>query len=187
MSHISYGDFKIELAVLPLASQVNLAQRGLAHVLGNEVSSKTVSFIRGKVVEGSERKASDVTTEEVKAYRSENETVVLAFEAEARAALVKEIEEGTLGQGRSTSAKPALSKVDTMARAIALEELKEILTKNGLKLPTGEKTLSFSNGDTFTREELISRRLEKHGERIGKEAKKRVDATAKAVAEELDI
>ena len=187
MSHISYGDFQIELTSLPLTSQINLAQRGLAHVLGNEVSSKTVSFIRSKVVAGTDRKASDVTTEEVKAYRAANEAEVLAFEATSREALLIEIKEGTLGQGRGVSAKPSLSKAETVARAIALEELKEILTKSGLKLPTGEKKLTFADGQTFTREELISRRLEKHGDRIAKEAAKRIAATAKIVSDELDI
>jgi predicted phosphoribosyltransferase len=83
--------------------------------------------------------------------------------------------------------KPRVDPVEAAALAIAKREVTEKLRGAGLKVPKKDERVAFANGDSFTMDELVARRLEMHGERINKEAAKHVaelEKRAKRLREE---
>lgn len=162
MSIIEYGTHKIDITKLPEKSVNALIARGLTHFLGNEQASKVAA--KFKDVEG--------TTDEQRA----------TAKAEYVALAVKALHEGTIGN--RTGSGPRGTSVDSVMRGLAEAEVKGILKHNKLSMPSGDKVVKFADGTTLTRAQLIDRRIEKHGERLRKEAeaeiKREERETAKA-------
>ena len=65
-------------------------------------------------------------------------------------------------------------RIDGVARRLARREIAEILRKHALKVAR-TRPIEFADGK-FTMEQLIDRRLAKHGERLRKEARAKVKA-----------
>lgn len=191
MAEISYGDYKFDHAELPMASLVALAQSGLSHELGNVVASGVVADIRKTV---NPEKPSDVTTEAVKAWRAAHPEQVAAFASARVTAKLEAIRNGTLGvsapRGPSASADPLTAEMRKLAR----EQITAILEAAGMKFPgfsgkgDARKALTVTlKGKAFTGDELIANRLDaeypnNNREAIEREAKRNLDARAKAKA-----
>jgi hypothetical protein len=124
--------------VLPEASRKALIGRAISHVLGNEVASIIVGWIRREVIKGTDRKADSVTTAEVQTFRADNAEAVKAMTLAAQDAKVKQILEGTLGVhvGGGSSVDPLTKQMLALAR----DEIKAVFKKQGWKFPTGEET-----------------------------------------------
>ena len=167
---------------LPEASRQGGVQRFINHVFGNEVASQVVGKIKSTLA-GSNGKADSVTTEQVKAYRTANAEAVrtwtLEFQAEKKAAIIN----GQLGIRASSGIV-----IDPLTRemtAIATAELRVLLEKHGLKLPTKDGTI-LVRGQPKSRADLVSAHMAKNHDRIEREAKAKLAADArkaKAVAE----
>lgn len=171
MAQLTYNTITRDVAKLPEASVMALLSRGFSHFLGNEQASKIVSRIRGHLA--GDGKASDVTKESVNAFRDDpaNQERIAAWEKEVIEAALKALDEGTVGV--RTLAGPRVTPLETAMRRQARDEVSTILKANGLKVPTGENTVELQ-GEAFTMEQLIDRRLDKHGDRIRKESEKRL-------------
>lgn len=167
MSKITYGTHTIDTSTLPETSVNSLLTKGLAHFLGNEQSSKATSWM--------ERETAARAKDGKPAPTAEDKAAALAqFVTDAKAALVA----GTVG---ASVRGPRGSAVETIQRALAKAEV--IVTLSSLqpkvKFPKGEETVQFSDGTKLTGEQLIARRLAKHGERLMKEAEAKMKADAR--------
>lgn len=177
MNALTYGDkITVDFVALPEVSQYALAQRGLTHILGNEVASKVHSWAQGEGQAASDDKAV------VKAWKDANPGAITEKTQALQAELVADLLAGELGLRVSG---PRLTPVETIARQMARKEVEDILRANKIKVPKGEDKVKMGE-DEFTLAELISRRLAKYGERIGKsaeaEAKRRAKATEAVTA-----
>lgn len=178
---LSYGDtIKVDFATLPEASQTALAQRGFTHVLGNEVASRIHSWAMGEGQAGSDDKAV------VKAWKESNAAAITSKTSELVADALAALNAGTLGNRVSG---PRLTPVETIARNMAKKEVEDILRANKIAIPktTGkgdarvEGKIKTADGE-FTLGELVSRRLEKFGDRINAAAAKEAAKRAKEAA-----
>jgi hypothetical protein len=164
---INYGEISIDVDSLPAVSTNALLRRGLAHFLGNEQAAKVSAF---------KEKNPEAT-----------ESQVLAYKAECVANAVAALNAGTVG---ANVRGPRGTAIETIMRKIASDEVKTVLAALKVKAPKGEEKVKFANGDSFTMNELIARRLEKHADRITAEANKAMkDAARKAekIAAESDL
>lgn len=175
MDKITYDGNEIDFDSLPAASQVALVTRGVTHFLGNEQASKVSGWAKKIVEDGGEEPADD----EKKAKKAE--FVAAALEA---------LRAGTVGS--RTSAGPRATPFESALRAIAKEEVVNLLRQNKIKVPTKDSTISFK-GEDLTMEQLIARRIANpnHAERLKKEAAAKVresEKRIKALADaELDL
>lgn len=166
---MQYGSHKLDTAKFPQSTIDALIRRGLSHVLGNEASSKVVAFTEGRSKNGVS------FTDQDKA----------AKKLEFQLAFIASMAEGTLGQ--SISRGPRVDPVEAAEHAIAKREVIDVLRGAGLKTPKSEAKVKFADGQEYTMDELVERRLAKHGERITREAAKHVadlDRKAKKAKEE---
>ena len=173
MENFKYGDnVSIDFAALPEVSQVALIQRGLTHVLGNEVASRVHAWAMGEGQANSEDK------EVVKAWKLANASAITSKTSEVQADMVKALTDGTLG---SRTTGPRLTPLETVLNKITRGEVETILRANSIKVPKGDDKVKMPDGE-FTMKELIVRRLAKpeHGDRLRKLAEKEVAAQAKA-------
>lgn len=175
MANLVYNETSVDHGAIPIASLVALAQRGLNHVMQNEVSSKVVGHIRKLV---NPEKASDVTTEQVKAYRAEHDGEISALENSYRAEKWNEINNGTLGE--TTVRGPKVDPLTGEMRKIATALVRKQLAANNLKLSKEQKIVI--RGTEFTLAELVSRRIERDREVIEREAKAALAEAARRMA-----
>jgi len=162
---VTYGDNTFDLATLPPASVAALVRRGIAHYLGNEMASKVTSW----------KEALAKQTPPVVPTDDE----VITKRAEFNAAGLQAIAEGKIGMGRTAGpSKASLTPTEAIVRRLAKEEVIEVLKKNNLVFPRGDKTVSIG-GNAFSAEDLIARRVAQHGERLGKLASAELKAKAK--------
>ncbi len=154
----------IALAELPTNSQVALMLRGLRHLLGNEQASKVSALKEKREKAGEPALAPD-----------EEAATKAGFVADAVAALFA----GTVGVRTGGGVSVSVSPLDKAMRRIALKEVTVVLAQNKLKVPTGDNKLVMPNGTEWTREELITRRLAAHGDRIRTEAEAELKAEAR--------
>jgi hypothetical protein len=165
---ITYGNFELDTALFPPATVDALIRRGVSHILGNEASSKAKAWEESENASRAETagKAGQST------YNPVTDEEKAAKKAEFQAAFVDAMTAGTLGQGAARG--PRVDPVEAAARGIAKREIADVLRGVGLKLPKTDAKVKFTDGQEFTLAELIDRRLEKHGERITREAQKHV-------------
>ncbi len=189
MTHaLTFGtDITRDFNTLPLVSQIALATRGFAHLLGNEQASKVVSKIRGAVVaaspkgaDGSTRKVESVTKDEVQAFRAANPEQIKTWEAAARAEALKDLDEGKLG---TRVAGPRLDPVETEIARLARVDVINTLKAHNLKAPKGDETITFLAGTpqehTRTMAQMVANKIAKNGERYKREAEKAVAEAAR--------
>lgn len=164
---VTYGDQTLDFTKLPPKSLEAMLKRGVSHFLGNEVASK-VSTRKKKA----EADGAPLGEDEAVALRGEFLTAALAA-----------LHEGTVG---TATRGPAADPVDAEADRIAWGEIQTILKSNGSKSEgKGEdRVWKFANGQSFTKDELIERRLTNpdHKDRIFKDAEKAIKAKAKKQA-----
>lgn len=167
---ITSRGYSAVLADMPMTSVVALAQRGFNHVMGNEVASKVKTY-----KDNTENDQSDAAIETfAKAKRDEFMAKIMA---------------GTLGI-RTVGA--AVDPVEAEMEKLASAEITEQLKANGIKwqrdrdasgkvVKGSEAFVALSDGK-FTRDELIERRLAKHGDRLRETAEKNIKARERKLA-----
>jgi len=165
MTTFTYGDLQIDSDKFHPNAVQALLRRGLSHLLGNEQAAKVGP-------ESAWGKANaNATKEQVAAAK-------LAMQQSAIATLY----DGTIGVRASSGPKvdPIMSEMRKLAKAEIVAILATQKTPEGKKVafPTGDKTVTVG-ADTLTGEQLIGRRLAKHGERIKAEASRNIAAQAK--------
>lgn len=165
--------------VLPEPTRQGIISRAMAHIFGNEVASAVVSKIRTTIAETSEpkRKAETVTTDEVKRYRKEKPEQVKTWTDEFQAEKKTAILEGKLGV-RTGGGGAAVDPLTRAMHKIAVDEVTELLSAHGLKMPRGEEVIDLA-GQKLGRGDLIARRLNTNGANIEKEAKAQLAAAAR--------
>jgi len=164
MSIINYGDHEIDTAKLPQASIDALLRRGVSHYLGNEQASKLTAWADAQA----KAEGGSVPTDEQKAARKAE------LVREALAALAA----GTVG---TRVAGPRVEPIEAARNAIAKREVTEILRGAGIKPPKGDEAVKFADGTTKTMAQMVATRLEKFGDRIEKEAQKKLAEDARRV------
>lgn len=175
MTQVTYGAVTVETASLPPVSAEAMIRRGLSHYFGNEQAAK-VTALKDKWIgdKDANPEATPATDEQVSKWL-----------AEARQAAFEKLMAGTVGAGRLTG--PRIDPIESATLAIAKVEVTNILRAAGVKPPKGEETVSLA-GEAFTMAQLIERRLAKEGDRIAKEAAKRVaDQKKKAEKAKADV
>lgn len=175
---LEWGDYKALPSDVPAVSLLALAQRGWVHVFGNECASALVAWRK---------------TDEGKVATDEQ---IAAWLKSRRDAKLKQIMDGELGTKRVASG-PRATGIDAVIRKVVVEWLTAKLGAAGVKLPTGDKTITVGKGDktkSFTREELIAQTVGKAdsvqyapGVTIRAEAERRHKAEADVAGEMEDI
>lgn len=160
-STLSYSDrFSIEMDKLPRQSLHRLASYGLAHYLGNQASAKVTTF-----KDKDENK--DATDEQV-----------AAFKASVQDKMFAAVLDGTMGvhATRTPSQDPEEAEMDRLAKVEVVATLKA----NNIKVPKKDEAVEFASGEKLSMDDLVDRRIAKHGERLRTEAKASLKAKAKA-------
>lgn len=164
---LTYGETTVDFSTLPAKSQEALAKRGLTHFLGNEQAAK-VSGWKAKFAE--DNNGAEPGADEISAKKAE---YVLNA--------VKALMEGTVG---TATRGPAADPIDAEMDRIAKREISIVLKSNGAKFSGkgDERVVTFANGEKFTMEQLVERRLAnvEYAPRIRKEAEKAISNAAKA-------
>lgn len=168
---ITYGDRKVDTASLPEKSIEALLRRGVTHYLGNEQASKVTAKIDKAVSEG-KAEGFVATRDDIKAYREANSDQVGIWMKEVTDSALAALLEGTIGNRAVGTSGPKLAPLDTIVRKVAKAEVIDTLKANGLSTPKGEEKVQFDGGKSFTLDELIDRRIAKHGDRLTAAAKK---------------
>lgn len=189
MNKVTYGDYGFDPAVVPAVSIAALLSRGFSHYLGNEQASKVVSKIE-KVLAGdtAETKAAfgklskDERKAAISTYRKENAASVAAWEKEVRDEAMADLLSGEIG---TSNRGPKVDPVTAAMQAIAKREIGDILKGAGLKYPKAGESVVLG-ADTILAEQLVPRRLAKHGDRIKKEAEKHVADLARKAKQAAD-
>lgn len=148
---LNYTSFSVDAGKLPPVSLHRLASYGLAHYLGNQAASKVVAW--------AEKDENKNATDEQKAAQK------VLFQN----AMVQALLDGTIGQHAARG--PAVDPVEAEMDRIAKAEVVQTLKANNIKVPKGEDKVKFANGNEFTMDELIARRVEKYTDRLTTEAK----------------
>lgn len=184
MSVIKYGETEIETTKLPEASVQALLRRGLSHYLGNEMSSKVVGKVAGHIKSAKEAwgKANEGATADdvTEASFEPSDEVKAAWKAEALAEGLKALAEGTIGnQVRG----PRLDPLETAKLDIVKKEIFAILDANKLARPKkAEDVVVFGDGTSKSLQQMIDNRFANHGDRIAREAEKKVAEDARRLA-----
>lgn len=173
---IEYSGIQIELAKLPEASVMALLRRGVTHYLGNEQASKISSKIEAELnlddsTDAASRKAF------IKDFRVANADLVAKWTSEAIEAALAALRDGTVGQGHARG--PRADTVEGTMTTLAKAEVLAVLRANNIKIPKKDQSIAFANGTTRTMDEMIAKRLKDHGDRLRKEADKKLAEDAK--------
>lgn len=157
---LNYTTHSVDMTKLPPVSLHRLASYGLAHYLGNQAASKVVAF--------AEKPENAGMTDEAKA----------AKKAEFQTQMIAALLDGTIGQHAARG--PAIDPEDAEVERLAKGEVLATLKANNIKAPKKDEVVEFASGEKLTMEDLIDRRVAKHGERLRTEAKASLKAKAKA-------
>lgn len=157
---LNYTTHSIDMSKLPAVSIHRLASYGFAHLLGNQAASKVVAW-------GDKPENANATDEAKAAKKAEFQAVMLAALAD-----------GTIGQHATRG--PAQDPEEAEAERLAKAEVVKTLQDNKIKVPKKDEVVEFASGEKLTMDELVERRLAKHGERLTQEAKDSLRAKAKA-------
>jgi hypothetical protein len=201
MFTITHNDKSFDFGSLPLASQIKLASRGLAHMRGNEVVASVIGDFRREArkawIAANSDDAWKALSDEAKVKIEKKGIPATDSDAYKRAVDVARVEfdnnlvAGTLSEGRTVG--PRKSPLEIECGAIARRETIEILSKkNGdgralfeatakKRVPKDEDVFSLK-GESVTFADLIERRFARFEERITKEAKKVIADREKAAA-----
>jgi hypothetical protein len=160
----TYGQLTIDSDKLNPIGLEALVKRGLSHLLGNEQSAKVgpeSAWFKNFVKDQSR----NPTADEVSAQKVD-------FQKSA----IESLYDGTIG---TRASGPRVDPITAEMQTIARREIADVLRTQGIKkFPAGDATVTLA-GETYTGEQLVARRIAKHGDRLRKEAEKAVDARAK--------
>jgi len=187
-------DVSRDTANLPEASVNALLSRGFNHVFANEVAASVSGEIKRQIVGDSDRKAADVTKDEVQAWRKENAESIDQFVAEAVTEKLVDLDAGTLGVREPGAAKEEIDPVGAEMDRLAKEAIVKILTANSLKFPTRRKVngtfepevLELPDGK-FTGPQLIQRQIARNYDALHKQAEAIVKMRSKAASDGGDL
>ena len=164
MDIITYGEHTVDPTKLPVASINALLRRGVSHLLGNEQASKLTAWVESATKDAN----GAAPTDEAKA----------AKKAEFVKAALAALAEGTIGTRVSG---PRVEPIEAARNAIAKKEVLDILRAANIKVPKGEEAVRFADGTEKTLAQMVATRLEKFGDRIEKEAAKKLADDARRV------
>lgn len=176
---ITYGDRKVDTASLPEKSIEALLRRGVTHYLGNEQASKVTAKIEAAIKKAAGADDFVVIRDDIKKYREANSDQVSLWMKEVTDSALAALLEGTIGNRAVGASGPKLAPLDTIVRKVAKAEVIDTLKANGLSTPKGEEKVQFDGGKSFTLDELIDRRIAKHGDRLTAAAKKELAERAR--------
>jgi len=184
MEPITYGQHVIDILSLPPKSVEALIKRGLTHYLGNEQAAKVSGWIADQIPD-SDTMSKEQRKAAIKAFRESNINDVMAKTNAVVAAAVAALTEGTIGV--RAVAGPKADPVEKVMRELAIAHIAANLAKHGLKMPTGNKTVTIGEHQ-LTRDELVARQFarDEAGYRTKAEAEIRRRAKAVEKAEGLD-
>lgn len=156
---VNYGALTLDFAAIPHTSLMAMLRRGVTHYFGSEQASKVTGHFDPDNYDAAKNEVAPTDTPEARA----------TFKAECVAKAHEALLAGTVGV---STRGPAIDPVEKIAQGIAKAEILAILKKAKLAWPKKpEDKITFPNGDAFTGQELIARRLAKEGDRINKDAK----------------
>ncbi len=147
MTHIftfPHDGAECDFDALPEPSKAGIISRGLRAIFSNEVASQLTSHIKG-VIAGEDGKASEVSTEAVKAYHEANGEALSPKVREFSDGKKQAILEGKLGMraaGSGSSVDPLMKEMLALAKA----EIRSIFTKKGWTFPTKDGTSTVTIG-----------------------------------------
>lgn len=194
---VEYGDYSVDLDTLPEISILSLATKGLAHFLGNEVSSKTIASLRRKALEVAKaaNEGKELSTEArdaiIKAVKFDAESAEhIALQTELRTSALKALADGTVGLSERSG--PRLSPLETEIAAIVKRECLALVKNEnvaiggtvhkGKKNPEDDTKFNIL-GDSITWASMLARYSSgRHAPRIAKEAQAKLDADARKAA-----
>ena len=157
MSIVTYGTHEIDTDKLPAESIAALVRRGISHYLGNEQAAKVTAWVESHIKANSGANPTDEAKAAAKAdFIAKALSVMLAGEM------------GTRVSG------PRIEPIEAARNSIAKAEVLAILRSAGIKPPKGEEAVKFGDGTEKTLAAMIATRLANHGDRIEKEAAKRL-------------
>jgi hypothetical protein len=172
---LTYGDFTIGVANLPRTSLIALLQRGFAHAMGNEVSSRVSVLKARREADKSEGSLGPLNDAELASAK-------LDFAKE----MFERIASGTLGVRAPSEGRASADPVMTIMRNLATSMVKAKLAANNMSMPKGEASLAFPDGSGgmihLTRKDLIDRQVAKEEANLRKEAEKELAARKRAEA-----
>lgn len=157
---VTYTSHSVDLGKLPPVSLHRLASYGFAHYLGNQAASKVVAW--------SDKEENANATDEQKA----------AKKAEFQTAMIAALMDGTIGQHAARG--PSIDPEEAEMERLAWGEVLATLKANNIKAPKKDEAVEFASGEKLSRDDLVSRRVAKHGDRLRTEAKASLKAKAKA-------
>lgn len=163
---VTYGNITLDFTKLPAKSLEAMLKRGVTHYLGNEQAAK---------VSGWKSRFADDNNGAVP-----GDDEIAAKKAEYVSAAVAALEAGTVGMA---TRGPAADPVEAEMERIAKREINAILKTNGAKFSGkgDERKVTFANGQSFTMDQLVERRLANpsEGPRIKTAAEKAIKQAAR--------
>ena len=156
--NLSYGEYSVDFATLPVATREAIANEGFTHYLGNRVASKVVGHFRA---EGRKAFIADNSAEAWKALsKTEQAGIEKAAlpdsESDAYLATIKifrdetfaAMQAGTLGVTERTPSKsPFETEIDKYVKEKVLAILKAQGLWKGAKNPTTDQVFALVSGD----------------------------------------
>jgi hypothetical protein len=131
---------------LPENSRQAIVNRGMSHLFGNECASLVTSAIRTALVNGTARKASDVNTTEVQAFRADesNGAFVSDALAKARTTKIEALLAGTIGV--RVGGGESIDPVEAEMYRIASEEMRALFAAQGWASPSSRPMIWYQTG-----------------------------------------
>lgn len=184
---VTYGEYSFNPMTVPAVSVAALLARGFAHYIGNEQSSKVVSYFRQKAVAEAiaandgkpldkETRASIEKSVKLDPESDEYREVKAKFQAEALAAILA----GTIGEARGGGPRldPLAVEMLNITKSEVIAKLVAHGMHKGRKNPVGADLFQFGEV-TISFDELLARHAEKNNARIHKEAQAKLDVVAR--------
>lgn len=179
MANLTYGEVSRDTANLPAETIDALLSRGFAHYFGNEQAAKLTAKIKSAVAAETNGKATDVERAAVQAYRAAHPDEVTQWQADIVAGALAALDSGKIGVRESNGPRESTDPVGVEVRKMAKARVMELLKAKSLKFPGKEEVLDL-NGTSFTGAELIQRQIDRHGDKMRKEAEAAVAAAQRA-------
>ena len=162
MTTLNYGETTFEVESLSDQTRHVLMQRGLSHILGNEVASKVTAWVKRNTTDAAP--ATDKTPAVVASAPTEAQ--IAAFKAEAFANAVAAITGGTLGEASARGPRGPADPVGNIALDLAKADVMAAAAKRNFKLSAKDiaekaKTILEKRSDHYR--SLAAKQLAKAG------------------------
>ena len=157
---ITVSGVTIELSKIAPVNNHALLVKGLSQYLGNNQSSNLSAWVK-RLTDAGEAEPSDAAKADY----------VTALKTKARDKLYN----GDIAATAQRGAKADPVKV--IMKSLAEAEVRNILKQSGLSMPSKDNVITFGDGSTRTRQQMIDNRLEKFGDRLRRAAEAQIKAT----------